>query len=233
MNFIKDLLFNQDSSNGKKFDIFIQILIVLSLINFSLQTLPNLSEKIIKYLDLIEFISVIIFTLEYLSRVIFSEKKVKFIFSFFGIIDFLAILPFYLSLGVDLRSIRAVRLFRLFRILKLLKYNNAINNLKRSFIEVKNELIIFSIATIFLLYFAAVGIYFFENEAQPETFSSIFHSLWWAVATLTTVGYGDVYPITLGGKIFSTIVVFIGLGLVAVPTGLIASSFSKAFNDKE
>tara|TARA_B110001452_G_C15169873_1_gene406611 strand:+ start:363 stop:1064 length:702 start_codon:yes stop_codon:yes gene_type:complete len=233
MNFIKDLLFNQDSSNGKKFDIFIQILIVLSLINFSLQTLPNLSEKIIKYLDLIEFISVIIFTLEYLSRVIFSEKKVKFIFSFFGIIDFLAILPFYLSLGVDLRSIRAVRLFRLFRILKLLKYNNAIDNLKRSFIEVKNELIIFSIATIFLLYFAAVGIYFFENEAQPETFSSIFHSLWWAVATLTTVGYGDVYPITLGGKIFSTIVVFIGLGLVAVPTGLIASSFSKAFNDKE
>lgn len=233
MNYIKDLLFNQDSSNGKKFDIFIQILIVLSLINFSLQTLPNLSEKIIKYLDLIEFISVIIFTLEYLSRVIFSEKKVKFIFSFFGIIDFLAILPFYLSLGVDLRSIRAVRLFRLFRILKLLKYNNAIDNLKRSFIEVKNELIIFSIATIFLLYFAAVGIYFFENEAQPETFSSIFHSLWWAVATLTTVGYGDVYPITLGGKIFSTIVVFIGLGLVAVPTGLIASSFSKAFNDKE
>ena len=233
MNFIKDLLFNQDSSKGKKFDIFIQILIVLSLINFSLQTLPNLSEKIIKYLDLIEFISVIIFTLEYLSRVIFSEKKVKFIFSFFGIIDFLAILPFYLSLGVDLRSIRAVRLFRLFRILKLLKYNNAIDNLKRSFIEVKNELIIFSIATIFLLYFAAVGIYFFENEAQPETFSSIFHSLWWAVATLTTVGYGDVYPITLGGKIFSTIVVFIGLGLVAVPTGLIASSFSKAFNDKE
>ena len=233
MNFIKDLLFNQDSSNGKKFDIFIQILIVLSLINFSLQTLPNLSEKIIKYLDLIELVSVIIFTLEYLSRVIFSEKKLKFIFSFFGIIDFLAILPFYLSLGVDLRSIRAVRLFRLFRILKLLKYNNAIDNLKRSFIEVKNELIIFSIATIFLLYFAAVGIYFFENEAQPETFSSIFHSLWWAVATLTTVGYGDVYPITLGGKIFSTIVVFIGLGLVAVPTGLIASSFSKAFNEKE
>ena len=233
MNFIKDLLFNQDSSNGKKFDIFIQILIVLSLINFSLQTLPNLSEKIIKYLDLIELVSVIIFTLEYLSRVIFSEKKVKFIFSFFGVIDFLAILPFYLSLGVDLRSIRAVRLFRLFRILKLLKYNNAIDNLKKSFIEVKNELIIFSIATIFLLYFAAVGIYFFENEAQPETFSSIFHSLWWAVATLTTVGYGDVYPITLGGKIFSTIVVFIGLGLVAVPTGLIASSFSKAFNEKE
>jgi voltage-gated potassium channel len=112
----------------------------------------------------------------------------------------------------------------------MLRYNKAIDNLKKAFIDVKNELIIFSVACVFLLYFSAVGIYFFENEAQPENFKSIFHSIWWSVATLTTVGYGDVYPITLGGKIFSSIVIFLGLGLIAVPTGLIASSFGKAFN---
>jgi voltage-gated potassium channel len=79
-----------------------------------------------------------------------------------------------------------------------------------------------------LIYFSSVGIYFFENEAQPEAFSSIFAAMWWSVATLTTVGYGDIYPITAGGKIFSTFIVFIGLGLVAIPTGIVASSLTKA-----
>ena len=233
LKIINKILFDQNSKIGRKFDILIQILIVISLINFTIQTIPKLPVKVVYFLEIIEIFSVVIFTIEYVLRIIFSNNRIKFIFSFFGIIDFLAILPFYLSLGVDLRSIRAVRFFRLFRILKLLRYNNAINNLKKAFIDVKNELVIFSIACGFLLYFAAVGIYFFENEAQPESFASIFHCLWWSVATLTTVGYGDVYPITLGGKIFSTIVVFIGLGIVAVPTGLIASSLGKAFNEKE
>ena len=179
----------------------------------------------------IELFSVIIFSLEYIFRVIFSGNRIKFIFSFFGLIDLIAILPFYLSIGIDLRSVRAFRLFRLFRLFKLLKYNNAISNLRKAFVDVKSELIIFSVATVFLLYFSAVGIYYFENNVQPEAFSSIFHSMWWSVATLTTVGYGDIYPITIGGKIFSSLVVFLGLGLVAVPTGLIASSFSKAFKD--
>ena len=87
--------------------------------------------------------------------------------------------------------------------------------------------------TSFLLYLSAVGIYYFENAAQPEKFKSVFHSLWWAVTTLTTVGYGDMYPITTGGKLFSTLIVFLGLGLVAVPSGLLATAFSKGFKNGE
>ena len=119
----------------------------------------------------------------------------------------------------------------MFRIFKLLKYNSAIDRLLFAFREIKKELFIFLIATIFLLYVSSVGIYYFENEAQPDQFNSVFHSMWWAVATLTTVGYGDVYPITLGGKIFTTFIVFIGMGLVAVPTGLLASALAKTIGE--
>ena len=117
------------------------------------------------------------------------------------------------------------------KIFKLLKYNSAIDRLLFAFREIKKELFIFLIATIFLLYVSSVGIYYFENEAQPDQFKSVFHSMWWAVATLTTVGYGDVYPITLGGKLFTTFIVFIGMGLVAVPTGLLASALAKTIGE--
>ena len=157
-----------------------------------------------------------------------QNNWIRFIFSFFGLIDLIAILPFYLSFGADLRSLRAVRLFRLLRLLKFLRYGDTLQNLKDAFKNVKKELILFSFATLLLIYFSSVGIYYFENEAQPEAFSSIFSAMWWSVATLTTVGYGDIYPITAGGKIFSTFVVFIGLGLVAIPTGLVASSLTQA-----
>ena len=105
------------------------------------------------------------------------------------------------------------------------------DKIRKSFKSIKRELFLFSLATLLLLYFSSIGIYFFENQAQPEAFSSIFDAMWWAVATLTTVGYGDVYPITTGGKIFASIIVFIGLGLVAIPTGLIASSLTRAFQE--
>ena len=230
MSFLRKILFDQTSRQGRIFEIFIQSLIIISVLNFSIQTIPDLPLKVIYLLDLVEFISVVIFSIEYILRICFSKSSIKFMFSFFGVIDLLAILPFYLSLGIDLRSIRAIRVFRIFRVLKLLRYSKAIDRLKMAFFEVKNELIIFSVACLFFLYFSAVGVYFFENEVQPENFKSIFHSMWWAVATLTTVGYGDVYPVTLGGRIFTSLVIFLGLGLIAIPTGLIASSFGKAFN---
>ena len=142
-------------------------------------------------------------------------------------IDILAIIPFYLSTGLDLRTLRIFRMLRLFRVLKIVRYSKAISRFSRAFSIVKEELVLFLVSTMMMLFLAAVGIYYFENNAQPEVFKSIFHSLWWAVTTLTTVGYGDMYPITVGGKIFSFLILMIGLGIVAVPAGLMASALSK------
>ena len=229
---LRNIVIKNNTNNGRRFDLFIQSLILLSLVSFSFETLPNLDEGAKEMFNAFEIISVCIFSVEYLLRVFLSKNSYKYIFSFFGIIDLLAILPFYLASGIDLRSIRIFRLFRLFRVFKLLKYNDALDRVSDAFASVKKELVVFGVATIFLLYVAAVGIYYCENPSQPEQFKSVFHSLWWAVTTLTTVGYGDMYPITVGGKIFTTFVVFIGMGMVAIPTGLLASSFVKTFNDK-
>tara|TARA_B100000963_G_scaffold281905_1_gene250468 strand:+ start:317 stop:1024 length:708 start_codon:yes stop_codon:yes gene_type:complete len=229
--FLIKLVIESDTKLGRRFDVFIQILIVLSLISFSVETIPDLDLSVLVFLEEFELFTVIVFSVELLLRLILTKPPFKYIISFFGIVDILAVLPFYLSTGVDLRSIRIFRLFRLFRIFKLLKYNSAIDRLLFAFREIKKELFIFLIATIFLLYVSSVGIYYFENAAQPDQFKSVFHSMWWAVATLTTVGYGDVYPITVGGKIFTTFIVFIGMGLVAVPTGLLASALSKTIGE--
>ena len=208
----------------KRVTLFFQILIVISVISFSIETLPDLTEKSKIILRYVEFIIIIFFTLEYLARIYITEKKLKFIFSFYGIIDLFAILPFYLSTWLDLRSLRILRFFRLFRLFKLLRYSKAINNFKKTILSIKEELVLFSILTLMLLYLAAVWIYYFENEDQPENFRSIFDSLWWAVATLTTVWYGDVYPITAWWKAFTFLILMIWLWIVAIPTGLIAGA---------
>ena len=229
---LKKVIEEYDTPAGKTFDCFIQFLIVLSLFCFSIETLPNLNENTIQTLKTIEVITVAIFTIEYLLRVIVADKKLNFIFSFYGLIDLFAIFPFYVAKGVDLRSIRIFRLFRLFRAFKMFRYSKAIQRFQKALLAVKEELILFLVATLFLLFIASVGIYYFENTAQPEQFKSIFHCLWWAVATLTTVGYGDIYPITVGGKIFTSFIVIIGVGIIAVPTGLLASALTIATKDK-
>ena len=156
----------------------------------------------------------------------------KFVFSFFGLIDLLAILPFYLSFGLDLRSLRLLRMFRLFRLLKLARYNRAMRHFGRAMLMAKEQIILFMAITMVLIYFSAVGIYYFEHDAQPQHFSSVFESLWWSIITLTTVGYGDVYPITVGGRVFTFFILLIGLGIVAIPTGIISSSMTKVFDMK-
>lgn len=230
---LKIIIEENDTVAGRFFDVFIQALIVISLISFSIETLPHLSEDTIKVLRVIEVLSVSIFTAEYLLRVIVTDNKLKFIFSFYGLIDLAAIVPFYIATGVDLRSIRVFRLFRLLRTFKVFRYSSAIQRVGKAFLRVKEELVLFFIATVFLLYVAAVGIYYFENTAQPEQFKSVFHCLWWAVATLTTVGYGDVYPITVGGKIFTSFMVLVGIGIVAVPTGLMASALTGIIKEND
>ncbi len=225
---LKKIFENEDSKAGRVFGYSIQFLIIYSLITFSISTLPDLSDAALAYLDVSRVITVSIFTVEYLLRIFVADRKLKYIFSFYGMVDFLAIFPFYVSLAVDLRAFRIIRVFRLFRLLKIVRYSTALRRFKYAFMDLREELVIFLGATILLIYISAVGIYYFENPVQPDNFQSIFHSLWWAVATLTTVGYGDVYPITVGGKIFTFAILMIGLGIVAVPAGLLSSAMEKA-----
>jgi len=225
---LRAVIEDTSTSKGKIFDYFIQALILLSLLAFTIETFPDNSKVTIELLNTFEFLCVIIFSIEYLLRVIVSKKPLKYIFSFYGVIDFLAIFPFYLKSIYDLRALRAFRIFRIFRALKLIRYNRALNRFNIASKIVKEELILFLILTSIFVFIASAGIYFFENEAQPENFSSVIHSGWWAIVTLTTVGYGDVYPITVGGKIFTTFIVLIGVGIVTIPAGLVASALSKA-----
>ncbi|WP_089725394.1 ion transporter [Candidatus Thiosymbion oneisti] len=224
---IKAIVESNDTLPGRTFDLIVQALILFSVITFSIETLPDLDAGTRKLLEVTEVIIAIIFTCEYFLRLYVAERKMSYALSFYGLIDLIAIVPFYLLPGVDLRSLRLFRLLSLFRLMKLLRYNKAIHQLSRALTIAREEIILFSLITLMLLYLSAVGIYYFENEAQPETFKSIFHSLWWAVATLSTVGYGDMYPITIGGKLFTFIILMLGLCIVAIPTGLLASALSR------
>jgi voltage-gated potassium channel len=232
MNKLREIILKSDTTAGRNFDLFIQFCIVLSLVSFSLETIKNLSENTIIILNWIELATVTIFTVEYFLRIWLSTHRLSYIFSFFGLIDLIAILPFYMSSGVDLRSIRVLRLMRLFRILKLANYSQALQTFQRAYNHIKAELTVFGVFSILILYISSLGIYIFENEAQPEQFGSIFDALWWSIVTLTTVGYGDAFPITVGGKIFTSLIVTIGLGVIAVPTGLFASALSKTIKEK-
>ena len=224
--YLKNIVESHESRASRVFAISIQFLIILSLISFSLETIPSLSPELVKILNKFELISIMIFTFEYLVRIFVADKKLSYIFSFYGFIDFIAIAPFYLSGTIDLRSLRIVRILRILRLFKLFRFNESLLLLRKAFSIVKREMIIFSFIAMILLYTSSVGIYFFENPEQPEQFSSIFACMWWAISTMTTVGYGDMVPVTAGGKIFTSLISFIGIGVVSIPTALLASSLT-------
>lgn len=213
---------------GRIFDLCFQSLIVASLVCFVLETEPNLGPETTKALAAFEVFSIVAFSLEYLFRLWASEKPLRYMFSFWGVVDVLAVLPYYLGGAVDLRSIRILRLLRLVRVLRLARYGAAARRFKRAFEILRPELTLFLVTTGMLIYIVAVGIYYCERGAQPESFGSIGKCLWWAIVTLTTVGYGDVYPITRGGQIFTSISLLIGLGVIAVPSGMVATALSAA-----
>ena len=192
-----------------------------SIVAFTIETLPTLDPLWRTALRQFEVFAIVVFTVEYVLRLWTAEQRLKFMTSFNGVIDLLVILPFYLQLGMDLRSLRVFWLLRVFRIFKLARYGDAAKRMAAAFRLVRADLLVFGIGAVFVLYLAAVGIYFFERDVQPEAFGSVIHSFWWALVTLTTVGYGDVYPVTLGGRIFTFVTLMIGLGVFAVPTGLI------------
>jgi len=202
---------------------FIQLLILVSVLAFTLETMPWAAEYSTSF-ALLDYSITVLFFIELSTRLLVFEKPFRYLFSFYGVVDVLAILP--TLAGLDSKGLRVVRLIRLLKLLRNERINQAMTRLSAAFKSIKSEMIIFSVVVLLTLYFASVGIYLFEHEAQPEAFSSIPASMWWALATLTTVGYGDIYPITSGGKFFASVIILVGIGIVAIPTGLFASALT-------
>jgi len=218
---------------NKLFEKIIYYAIILNLIAMVIESELNLDNKYWTFLENFELVSIIIFSIEYIIRSIDSFQKNKsYNRSFFGFIDLLSILPFFFqsTMGFDGRFIRVIRLFRISRILKLGKFHKSFELLWNGIYNVKKELYLTFYIAFIMLFFSATGIYYLENPQQPEEFSSIINSFWWSVASLTGVYFKDIYPITLGGKIFGTIISLIGVGVVAVPTGIISASFVDVIN---
>ncbi|MDB4203420.1 ion transporter [Flavobacteriaceae bacterium] len=218
------------------FDKFIYVLIILNLISMVIESEPDLTVNTKSYLFYFEVLSISIFTLEYLIRSWFSIKQKKnYNITFFGIIDLLSILPFFFStaLGFDGRFVRIFRLFRVSRILKLGKFSKSFELLGDGIYNVKRELYITFFIAFIMLFFSASGIYYLENPEQPEAFSSITESFWWAVSSLTGVGFEEIFPKTIGGKLFGTLISLVGIGVVAVPTGIVSASFVEILEEQK
>ncbi len=241
----------QPAEDGKLasriFDCFIMFLIMVSIVSIFLITF-KIPAKLVHLLAIFEQVSVIIFTIEYLLRIWTSdllfpkEKKLsavrKYIFSGMAIIDLLAILPFYLPmvLPIKLLGLRAFRLVRLLRIFKLSRYSESLSSIGMVFKNKAKDIVASFFVVLLLLIVASLLIYYAEHDAQPDSFKNAFSGLWWAVATLTTVGYGDIYPVTVGGRIIGALIAILGIGMVAIPTGIISSGFMEHLqskNDKE
>lgn len=221
---------------SKYTDIFIMGLIILNVTAVILETVESLYIRYSTYFHLFDLFSVIVFSTEYLLRIWsctinpkFSNSirgRIRFIFTPLAIVDLLAILPFYLPMIMtDLRFVRSIRLFRLFRLFKMARYSESIRTMGTVLRLRKEELTVTFFAILILLIFASSLVYHFERDSQPEAFSSIPAAMWWGVVTLTTVGYGDIYPMTPIGKFIGALVIVLGIGLFALPAGILASGF--------
>lgn len=218
---------------------FFVFMIILSVLSFVLETEAFLYERFSDIFSILNYVFGILFTIEYVCRLysiglnenyVGFKGRLKYIFSFTALIDLLAILPFYFAgTANEGYVLRVFRLFRMILLARLGRYSKAMQHLKQAFTSRSHELILsFSIA-FFMLIFSATLLYLAEGVHQPEVFGSIPRSLWWSIVTLTTVGYGDAYPITLWGKIFAGFTAFTSIGLIAMPTGILAASFSDSF----
>jgi|TARA_A200000159_G_C7228207_1_gene299069 voltage-gated potassium channel len=215
------------------FDKFIYLLIIANVLAMILESHVSIRNVYGLYFNFFETVSIYIFSFEYLYRIrlAYLDNQLKgvskYVFSTFGLIDLISILPFFLNqfVKVDGRFLRILRLFRLTRIFKLGRDSSSLKLFVKALRGVRNELKFTLFLSSLAILFSASAIYYLEHEAQPEKFSSITESIWWATVSLATVGYGDVYPITPGGKIFASLISLIGIGIVAIPTGIISASF--------
>ena len=226
---LHDIIYEADTKEGKWFDIVLIITILISIILVMLESVESFDTKYHNFLNISEWIITILFSIEYIARIVTIRKPSSYIFSFYGIIDFLATIPKYVSLifvGTHaLVALRALRLLRVFRILKLARYlgesKSLMTALKAS--RVKIFVFLFSVLVITII----LGTVMYLIEGPENGFTSIPHSMYWAIVTLTTVGYGDLAPHTPFGQFIASIVMILGYGIIAVPTGIVTSEMTK------
>jgi len=233
-----------DDRLSKRFDIFLVTIILLNVAAVILETVDSIYNEIPLIFNYFEKFSILVFSLEYLGRLwtcTYFEKykhpvwgRLKFMFSFAAIIDLCAVMPFYLPLilAIDGRFLRMIRLFRILQIFKMGRYSSAFNLITKVIKQRKEELLITLTFVLVLLILASSMMYYLEHEVQPEAFGSIPQTMWWGVATLTTVGYGDVYPITGLGRFLGAIIAILGVGVFALPAGIIAAGFESEISKR-
>ena len=233
-NKLYEIVFEADTPAGKLFDIILLITILLSILIVMLESVKSISMRFGESLKIAEWFITGIFTLEYLVRVYIVKKKYKYIFSFYGIIDLLSILPLYLGLFIPgsqrLSVIRSFRLLRVFRILKLSRYVSESKILIAALKASKQKISVFFFFILMMVIILGTIMYLVESEEGG--FTSIPQSIYWAIVTLTTVGYGDIAPVTVSGKFIASFVMILGYAIIAVPTGIVTSELTTLKKDK-
>ncbi|QGY43885.1 ion transporter [Maribellus comscasis] len=228
-----EVIFEADTKEGKVFDVVLLFVILLSIALVMLESVPFVREDYRSILRIMEWTITIIFSIEYILRVIIVKKAFKYIFSFYGIIDFLSVIPTYLGLFLigthSLVVIRILRLLRVFRILKLTRYTHAGRTLARAMWASREKIsvFIFFVVTIVVI----VGTVMYLVEGEPHGFTSIPRSIYWAIVTLTTVGYGDISPQTSLGQFLASVVMILGYAIIAVPTGIVTAEMMKSTSE--
>ncbi len=228
----------KDDLLSRRVDIFIVTLIFLNVVSVIVESVKWIRTDFGDYFLVFEWFSIGVFSIEYLLRIwsITENPKyhksitgrISYFFSFYSLVDLISFLPAFLPFFIkaDFRIVRAIRLLRLFRLLKLSRYNKAFKQIKRVMETSREELVVSLFAVLTLLVISSSLMYFVENEIQPESFSSIPATMWWGVATLTTVGYGDVYPVTDLGRFLAGLMAILGIGIFALPAGILANGFA-------
>jgi voltage-gated potassium channel len=224
------IIFEADTKAGKLFDVILLWAILISIVVVMLESVTSISEAYNTEIKFIEWSFTVLFSIEYIARIIAVKKPLKYIFSFYGIIDLLSILPTFIGLFISgthsLSVIRSIRLLRIFRILKLARYVKAAQTLNQALAASKNKIIVFLFAVLSLVIVLGTLMYLIET---PEAgFTSIPRSIYWTIVTLTTVGYGDIAPQTILGQTLASIIMIIGYAIIAVPTGIVGAEYVKS-----
>ena len=226
---IKVILYGTDTVLGRLFDLVLLGLILLSVLLVMMETVQGIDQKYHSQLIICEWVITVFFTIEYLLRIISIQKPVKYIFSFYGFIDLLAVLPMYLSIffpGASILSvIRALRFFRLFKILHIPQISHQSVQLREAIKASKEKILVFIYFV--LISTVIIGSVMYVIEGKESGFTSIPVSIYWTIVTLTTVGYGDISPITPLGQFVASLVMILGYGIIAVPTGIVTAEFAK------